>query len=116
MSDTSHPRHAHTHHREQGALEQAALAAQRQAHDLRSRLAEAQAGWQRAQAAADGAQQERTHLLQQFAQELNKASLVEQVGAAVSRVVWWPLGRWDVSLVCVCVVWCWWGVPTSTQR
>lgn len=65
--------------REQGALEQAAVPAQRQADDLRSRLAEAQSNWQLAQAAADAAAQERSQLLQQVAQELNRASLVEQV-------------------------------------
>lgn len=65
--------------REQGALEQAAVSAQRQADDLRSRLAEAQSNWQLAQAAADAAAHERTQLLQQVSQELNRAALVEQV-------------------------------------
>lgn len=65
--------------RQQGALEQAAVSAERQADDLRSRLAGAQSKWQLAQAAADAAAQERTQLMQQVAQELNRASLVEQV-------------------------------------
>jgi hypothetical protein len=65
--------------RQQGALEQAAVSAQRQADDLRSRLADAQSKLQLAQAAADAAAQERAQLLQQVAQELNRASLVEQV-------------------------------------
>jgi len=56
------------------------VSAQRQADDLRSRLAEAQSSRQLAQAAADAAAQERTQLLQHVAQELNRASLVEQVG------------------------------------
>lgn len=60
-------------------MERAAVSAQRQADDLRSRLAEAQSNWQLAQAAADAATQERSQLLQQVSQELNRASLVEQV-------------------------------------
>jgi uncharacterized protein involved in exopolysaccharide biosynthesis len=67
--------------REQGALEQAAVSAQRQADDLRSRLAEAHSNWQLAQAAAAAAEQERAELLQQASQQLNRASLVEQVCA-----------------------------------
>jgi hypothetical protein len=46
---------------------------------MRSRLAEAQSNWQLAQAAVDAAEQECTQLLQQVSQELNRASLVEQV-------------------------------------
>lgn len=65
--------------RQQGALEQAAVSAQRQADDLRSRLAGAQSKWQLAQAAADAAAQERSELMQQVAQELNRAPVVEQV-------------------------------------
>lgn len=80
--------------REQGALEQAAVSAQRQADDLRSRLAEAQSNWQLAQAAADVAEQECTQLLQQVSQELNRASLVEQVSSTDCVLLRHLLGQW----------------------
>lgn len=57
------------------------MSAQRQVDDLRSRLAEAHSNWQLAQAAAAAAEQERAELLQQASQQLNRASLVEQVCA-----------------------------------
>ena len=65
------------------------MSAQRQVDDLRSRLADAQSNWQLAQAAADAAGQERMQLLQHVEQELNRASLVEQVCVCVftSRTV-----------------------------
>lgn len=71
--------------RDQGALEDAATAAQRQLEDCRTALAAAQAECKLAQATAEAISKERNQLLQHLAQEMNKSTLVEQVSSADHR-------------------------------
>lgn len=65
--------------RDQGALEDAAIAAQRQLEDCRAALAVSQAECKLAEAAAEAVDKEQQRVLQQLAQEVNRSGLVEQV-------------------------------------
>jgi hypothetical protein len=77
--------------REQGSLEDAATAAQRQLDDCRLALAAAESNCRLAQAAAEAVAKERKQLMSQLTQEMNKSTIFEQVGyqaLCVTSVLW----------------------------
>lgn len=72
--------------RKQGALEDAATAAQHQLGDCRLALAASESHRRLAHAAAEAVSTERKQLMSQLAQEMNKSTLFEQVKGTATRM------------------------------
>lgn len=94
--------------RQQGALEQAAVHAERQADDLRAALAAANTDLRLAQAAGAAAARERDALLVKLTSEAQRSTLVEQVRSGrpwravecLTRPIAWPDPRLPARCTC----------------